>query len=405
MLPRDLKPAQFASYPPEARKLVSNCLATLRQLPLSFLPGLLRELIDYDFRFPAERRAHDRELAQIGALSASQMRDWFSGFAEIHLSAQLEAFDWVKSPAQFVEQLSAHLWTTHQLDAFRQASNEYADRLRAAVPPEPPPVPRLGITVIGQGVAAYDDPLFRKLRPHGGYFGRVNPDNGLRQLLDAVGARAQAHPLPYGHWYIDGGEEAEHSSALTSLSYKALEPVRMAVLHKMQAELDRPGMGPEALRTILAQMHPADLGMTSDGNQPRDAVLDRFAVSLLTEGSGTQIFSTSFAQWAAREALRRAQPVTLLLRFAPRQRQKPMNELLTTVSASPELDLVGSLIDADFGAYYSWLNQQRLTGADQSSFIVWFEGHSQALAVGPSMPRGTESSSSPNLSQLLAWTM
>jgi hypothetical protein len=405
MLPRDLKPAQFASYPPEARKLVSNYLATLEQLPLSFLPGLLRELINHDFRFPAERRAHERELAQISALSASQMREWFSGFTEIRLSPQLEAFDWVKSPAQFVEQLSAHLWTTHQLDAFRQASNAYADRLRAAVPPEPPPLPRLGITVIGQGVAAYDDPLFRKLRPHGGYFGHVNPDKGLRQLLDAVAARAEAHPLPYGHWYIDGGEEAEHSPALTSLSYKALEPVRMAVLHKMQTELDRPGMGPEALRTILAQMLPADLGMTRDGKKPRDAVLDRFAVSLLTEGSGTQIFSTSFTQWAAREALRRAQPVTLLVRFAPRQRQKPMSELLTTISATPELDFVGSLIDADFGAYYNWLNQQRLTGADQSSFVVWFEGHSQALAIGPSMPQGTESSSSPNLSQLLAWTM
>ena len=405
MLPRDLKPAQFASYPPEARKLVSNYLATLQQLPLSFLPGLLRELINYDFRFPAERKAHERELAQISALSAGQMRDWFGGFVEIRLSPQLEAFDWVKSPAQFVEQLSAHLWTTHQLDAFRQASNQYAERLRAAVPPEPPPLPRLGITVIGQGVAAYDDPLFLKLRPHGGYFGHVNPDKGLGQLLDAVAARAQAHPLPYGHWYIDGGEEAEHSPALTSLSYKALEPVRMAVLHKMQTELDRPGMGPEALRTILAQMLPADLGMTSDGNKARDAVLDRFAVSLLTEGSGTQIFSTSFTQWAAREALRRAQPVTLLVRFAPRQRQKPMNELLATISASPELDFVGSLIDADFGAYYNWLNQQRLTGADQSSFVVWFEGHSQALAIGPSMPQGTESSSSPDLSQLLAWTM
>ena len=82
-----------------------------------------------------------------------------------------------------------------------------------------------------------------------------------------------------------------------------------------------------------------------------------------------------------------------------------MNELLTAISASPELDLTGSLIDADLGAYYNWINQQRLTGADQSAFIAWFEGHGQALAIGPSMPQGTESSSSPNLSQLLAWTM
>jgi hypothetical protein len=402
MLPRDLKPEQFAGYPPEARKVVTNYLATLQQLPLSFVPTLLRELIDYDFKFPAERKARDGELAYLSSLSASQLKEWFQGFAQIRLSPQLEEFDWAKAPAQFVEQLSAHLWSTHQLDAFRQASNDYADGLRAAVPPEPPLVPRLGITIIGQGVASYDEPLFRKLRAHGAYFSRVKPEDGLRQLLDAVAARARAHPAPYRHWYIEGGEEADHAAAITCVSYTALAAARSRLLRKMQAEIDRPGMGPEALRTLLAQMRPTDLGMNRE-SKPADEVLQRFEVSLLTEGSGTQIFSTSFAQWAAREALRRAQPLTLLVRFAPRQRQKPMNELLVAGTSRPEFDFVGSLIDADFGAYYNWLNQQRLPGAERSSFLVWFEGHSQALAIGPSMPRGTESTSAADLEQLLAW--
>jgi hypothetical protein len=405
MLPRDLKPEQFAAYPPEARKLVGNYLGILRQLPLSFLPSLLRELIDYDFKFPAERKAREKELANLVSLSVGEVKQWFEGFARIRLSLQLEDFDWVKAPAQFVEQLSAHLWSTRQLDAFRQASNDYADHVRSAVPPELPPVPRLGITVIGQGVASYDEPLFRKLRAHGAYFSRLKPEDGLRWLLDAVAARAKAHPTPYGHWYIDGGEEADHAPSLTSVSYKALEPARSALLRWMQTELERPGMGPEAMRTLLAQMRPADFGMERASNdKPKDEVLERFEVSLLTEGSGTQIFSTSFAQWAAREALRRAQPLTLLVRFAPRQRQKPMNELLSPGMARPEFDLIGSLVDADLGAYYNWLNQQRLPGAEQSSFLVWFEGHSQALAIGPSMPRGTESTSAADLEQVLAWT-
>jgi hypothetical protein len=406
MLPRDLKPGRFAGYPPEARKIVTNYLATLQQLPLSFVPSLLRELIDYDFKFPAEQKAHEKELANLSSLSGEELKVWFEGFAQIRLSPHLEEFDWVKAPAQFVEQLSAHLWSTHQLDAFRKASNDYADRLRAAVPPEPLPAPRLGIAVIGQGVASYDQPLFRRLRAHGAYFSGVKPENGLRQLLDAVAARAKAHPAPYAHWYIDGGEEADHAATLACVSYKSLEPARAALLRWMQAEIDRPGMGPEALRTLLAQIRPADLGMDREpGSKPKDEVLERFEVSLLTEGSGTQIFSTSFAQWAAREALRRAQPLTLLVRFAPRQRQKPMNELLSAAAANPEFDFVGSLVDADLGAYYNWLNQQRLPGAEQSSFLVWFEGHNQALAIGPSMPRGTESASATDLEQVLAWTV
>src|SRR4029077_17583726 len=106
-------------------------------------------------------------------------REWFQGFGQITISSQLGQFDWVNAPAQFVEQLSAYLWTTHQLDAFRVAASAYADRLRAAVPPEAPAVPSLGITVIGQGVDAPQEPVFRKLRPHGAYFSGVKPENGL----------------------------------------------------------------------------------------------------------------------------------------------------------------------------------------------------------------------------------
>jgi hypothetical protein len=137
-------------------------------------------------------------------------------------------------------------------------------------------------------------------------------------------------------------------------------------------------------------------------DQEGDAVLDRFQVKLFTEGSGTQIFSTTFAQWTTREALRRAQPLTLLVRFAPRQRQKPMDELLSNTTSSPQLDPLGSLVDADMASYYHWINQQRLAGAEHASFLVWFEGHSQALVVAPSLPRGALSDSPMDLKGLVS---
>lgn len=68
----------------------------------------------------------------------------------------------------------------------------------------------------------------------------------------------------------------------------------------------------------MARLHPSDLGLhAGTGAKSQDEVLERFELRLLTEGSGTQIFSTVFAQWTAREVLRRAQPLTLLVRFAP----------------------------------------------------------------------------------------
>jgi len=398
MLPTELKADQFAGYPPDARKLIVVHLGVLRQLPISFVPNLLREAIDYDFKFPAERAALDGELAVISALTPAQRKEWFQGFEEISLSAKLLDFDWVDQPAQFVEQQAAYLWTTGQLDGFRKAATGYGNRLQDAAPPAPLPVRRLGIAIIGQGVESYGAPLFRNLREHGTYFGRVKPENGLQLLLEVASSRAKVNPVNYGHWYVDGGAAADHDRLLTSVSYAGLEPIRAALLKKMNAEIAQPGMGPEELRTRMAKVSPQELGMSAAG----DAVLDRFQVRLFTEGSGTQIFSTTFAQWTTREVLRRAQPLTLLVRFAPRQRQRPMNELLSDSREGADLDFVGSLRDADMAAYYQWINQQRLPGSDQSALVVWFEGHNQALAIGPSLPRNTKSDSEIDLARLVS---
>src|SRR5581483_10651170 len=107
-------------------------------------------------------------------------------------------------------------------------------------------------------------------------------------------------------FYIDGAEPlpltADH---LHTMSWSALSGPRQKLLARMRQIMNTPGSGPELARTELASLSPADLGMKSTGE---NAVMDYFAVSVLSEGSGTQIFSTTFAQWGAREVLRRAEP-------------------------------------------------------------------------------------------------
>ncbi len=372
-------------------------MALFRQLPLSFLPGLLHELVEYDERFPIERTRMDEELSILRTLSASQLATRFQDFAALKLSAKLEHTDWFAKPAQFLEQESAHLWTTHQLDAFREAADAYGERLQAARAIHTLPVRRLGIVIIGQGASGTQEPLFPLLRKHGTHFTAVKPEGGVEALLATAEARATAHPVAYGHWYVDGGALARQTVGLTTVSYDELNPVRARLLTFMQGEIAKQGVGPEGLRTDLAQLTPATLGMKREG----DAVLDRFQVKLFTEGSGTQIFSTTFAQWTTREALRRAEPLTLLVRYSPRQRQRPMNELLADTGSSIELDPAGSLVDADMGAYYHWVNQQRLTGSEQSSFVVWWEGQREALVVAPTLPRGASSDSPMDLHALV----
>jgi hypothetical protein len=398
MQPSEIQAEQFSGYPPEAKKVVLAHIEALRELPLIFIPSLLREVIDYDFKFPAERSAIDGELVLLSNSSPAQRHDRFQAFEQLSISENLKRSDWVNQPAQFTEQLSAYLWSTHQLDAFRAAAREYGARLQSEMPSEPLRARRLGIAVIGHGVTSFDGELFKNLREYGTYFNQIKPEQGLDLLLDGIAARSKVHSIPYGHWYVDGGQEMSHSSLLTCVSYKSLAPVRESLLRNVRAEIEKPGMGPEELRTHLARITPSDLGMNPDG----DAVLDRFQLKVLTEGSGTQIFSTTFAQWTAREVLRRAQALTLLVRFAPRQRQRPMNELLSSSQNDSEVDPIGSLIDADMASYYHWINQRRLPGYDQSAFLVWFEGHNQALVIAPTLPRGTTSNSVLDLGQLLS---
>lgn len=382
--PAQLAVADFAAYPPLAKQAVIQQLDLFREMPVPFLALLLRELINWDWKFPAERKQLDRQFIYLRSVSREQRQVLFAPFATLKLSAQLASSDWVNDPASFSEQLSAYLWASHQIDSFRSAAVEFVSKATTTIPEEPPEMHRVAIVILGQGVQNNSYPLFRKLRREGTYYRRVSAPGGLQDLLKAVNARAKNSSEAFSHWFIDGSSTSGVDETITYVSYDALTPIRARLQQKMRQVFES-GTGPEAFRSLLARMQPRDLGM----DESRNPTLSRFELSLLTEGSGTQIFSTTFVQWAARESLRRAQPVTLLARFTPRQLERPMNALLMEAVSKPMLDPQGSLIDADMGAYYTWLNQQRLAGAKEATFIAWFEAGTEAIAIGPNFDSGS----------------
>jgi hypothetical protein len=171
--PRQLAPSSFDTYPQLARQAALDHIDLLREMPIPFLALLLRELINWDWKFPAERKELDRQFAYLSSVSQEQRKLLFAPFASLKLSEQLEATDWINAPAAFSEQLSSHLWATHQIDSFHTAAVDFFAKVTAAVPEKPPPISRLAIVTFGQGVQANKYPLFRKLRPHGTYFRRV----------------------------------------------------------------------------------------------------------------------------------------------------------------------------------------------------------------------------------------
>ncbi|HYP14900.1 MAG TPA: hypothetical protein VEQ63_13315 [Bryobacteraceae bacterium] len=385
----ELTPEKIKGYPELATALLHSKLDLIRRLPLPFASLLMREAIGYDWKFPVERREIESDFVFLSKIEPARFHTLMAPFRSIRLSADLQSADWVSDPIGFAEKLSAHLWATHQIDQFRSAAVEYMNERTSAMPAKLPALSRFTCVLIGEGAAAASVPVFRKLRPHGTFYSNVQPDNGLSTLFGAVAERSAAHREPFAHWYIDGGVGASDlaPTGVASISYGGLAGARAAIQRELKASYES-RIGSEAMRSQLAQKKPEDLGLKGTGD---DAVLNRFALSILTEGSGTQIYSTTFVQWAVREALRRAQPVTMLARFRPRQRERPMQDLLLETQRAPDLDPVGSLLDADMGAYYTWINQQRLPGADKASFLVWFEGRREALAIGPSVDRASSS--------------
>jgi hypothetical protein len=386
MLPAQLRVQSFQAYPSKGRALAAAHLALLQSLPLGFVPFLLREVVIFDWKFPYEQVELTYQLEYLSKLAQPQRQTEMASFANLKLNDTLENADWVNQPAQFLEQLSAHLWATQQMDGFREASENYVRKFNATLPAEELPVPRLGIAVFGEGVSATQYKLFRKLRRSGVYFSQVNPANGLAAIAESLGVRAAAHRTPYAHWCIEGGAITAALPGFTCVDYDSLAGVRGKLAALMLSAYESTKFDPEKLRTTLAAVVPETVGMKNTG----DAALDRFQLSLLTEGSGTQIYSTTFVQWAAREALRRAHPLTVFTRYAPRQKGRTMDELLSGGQKKAAVDPEGSMIDGDMGAFYTWVNIQRLAGADNARFLAWFEGHGEAVAIGPGFKPGTE---------------
>jgi hypothetical protein len=399
MQPPEATAESFASYPPQARAFAVQHLAVIQKLPVTFAALMMREVITYDWRFPAERKDLDDQFAYLESLSPADFERSMRGFASQSSSPALSSMDWIQRPGEFVEAFTAELWSSHQIDAFRTTADAYSQAWRRAFPETQPAAPRLAVVVLGRDLRADNYPLFRRLAAHGVRVSQVDPKGAWEAILDAVAARAAKYPLPYGHWYIDGGSQPTAGDLrLATVTWAELAQVRSAMLSRMQTVIGSGHGGPEELRTLMAETTMRQVGMSAEG---KDEVLSRFKLSVLAEGSGTQIFSTTFVQWTAREALRRAQPCTLLLRYGPRQRQLPMNELLAGTGDRNAPDPQGSLIDADMGAYYTWIDQRRLTGADRASFLAWSEAHGQAVVAGPMAPRGTTVDTSMTMRQIL----
>jgi hypothetical protein len=396
MLPAQLTSSSFDKYPAQANKIAIDRLQLLRTLPLTLVASLLREVSVFDWLFPTEQRSLLAQMDGLPMLPANRRAGIIAEFGQISVPDSLASMDWINEPKRFLESLTAWLWSSNQIDQFHKAARDFGNAISENSTPQIPS-PRAAVVVLPAGIDKPGYPLFRKLRAHGTWFENVSSDANLNDLAAWVSARGARHPQPLSHFYIDGGIPVAALGAFAeSLSWDQTAAIRAQVLKQVTAMTEAPGTGPEKARSFLANSSPAAFGLHAEGAQ---GVMERFALSVLAEGAGTQIFSTTFAQWGARELLRRAEPDTLVVRFGLRRHLQTMNEMLGG-DAAPD-DAPGSCVDADMGAYYTWVNQQRLSGSSSAGFLAISQTRRQAIAIGPTVAKGAVSPQPAELDGLL----
>jgi hypothetical protein len=384
----------FAQYPPLGKDLALAYIDTLRRMPAVVLPSFLVSLYDYDQLFPVEQTQVRHQLEQL-----KQNPALLNPLFAIKLSSSLTgSHEWVKQPRLSLQKLTAELWSSQQMDKFRTASLAFVQALGR---PETrlPTIPRLLLIMIGKDVMpATEYTFFSKLQGFGRKFTAFDGTDTRDAMTEVLRRRAAAMQQEYAHWYIDGdrGDLVQPMQGVVRLHYDMMSPLKQRILSVMRDSISA-GSGPEALRESLSLMKPDEHTLTAF---QRDVRLRHFAMGVLTEGAGSQIFSTSFVQWAGREVIRRADPQTLLARFTPRQRQSSFNKMVIAGPDAPT-DAWGSLIDGDMAAWYLWLELQKLPSPSKTLTVVWAENSKQAVAVGHEFARGTVSDRPCSLRDLL----
>jgi len=380
MKPDQLQPENFRDYSPVARAFTVQNLALLRRLPLSICPSFLVQISDLDTCFPRERILLQNQCAALEAMQPGELDSLLAPIRAITLPPDISAMNWVKAPELFVERLSEVLWSSGQINAFHQASRT----LFAAIPDPADGKERLLLIALGRGADLSRRSLLKKLARRGLRLEALQTNTAAQQMIGVLRQRSERTKEDYGHWYIDGGEKwmapaQQGKSSLIETSYTELAPLRDHLLQRMQDILQQKKSGAELMRSALASTGPSALDSDKLSSDP---VLQRFYTELFTKGSGTQVFSTSFVQWSGRELTRRAKPSTLLLRYAPRQRYRSLNEMIEKPLADA-LDPESSLIDGEMGAFYNWIEMNWISAPGKLTTLVWAEGSQRAVLIGP----------------------
>jgi hypothetical protein len=400
----------------EAATLARSHADLLGRLPATVHAFILVELQRWAALFPAERRYQQALLEHLSRTTADELRQLAEGISRIEREAALTRIT-ERDPARFQDLAQAALRKQSRLPAWRHEVDQFFQPIDPAIESRlyPPDAPRrLVVQVYAGDIAVQPDKLWSRLRAKGiriplALGGVKNRDGYLRALLGAPSA--ERGPSLFGRLQDDGGfastdawiveshavlhDLLHHTprsgrAGWTALSYERLLPYRDAL---MRALFSRIQSGVESPQAFAAYARGLTIRPEPGALLNPDDIVQAFVRDVLLTGNGTLFVNNTFVEWAAVQALRRAQPRLLVARYGVRDRLKPFSSLLLfsqprTSDRIPLVeDPVGSFIDAEQLAYYVWVQAEKSAAyRGKTLYLFLAENHEELLAIRSDLP-------------------
>lgn len=397
----------------EAAALAREHEDLFARLPATVHAFIMVELRRWRDLFAAEQRYQRTLLACLTDMPASELREAGAPVAAVERRAGIGRMTG-SDPGRFQDESQARLRKTRLVSEWRTAIDRFFQRITPALDERlyPSTSPRRLIVQLYAGdIAVGGDGAWSRFKESGI---RVPLDvqasresasflSGLFGESDASGRPAFAAGLPAGPdtdppdaWLIEaqhvlhdrfarGSAGSASGPWFTGLSYERLLPYRDELMRALYQKIQSGVESPQAFAAYARSLRiaPPDGALT-----PAADVLRTFVRDVLLTGNGTLFVNNTFVEWAAVQALRRAQPRLLLIRYGVRDRLKPFSSLLlfSQPRESDRIPLiedpVGSFIDVEQLSYYVWLNAEKSAAyRGRTLYLFLAEGLDEMLAI------------------------
>lgn len=414
-----------SQYPTGIRDAVKNGL--LNRLPLSFLPFTSQQIQEWNYLFEYERRYLLRTLGYLDSLDPASFSALFHDLREIEDRMGLPLTNFAKHASTL--ETSSWLARSPYYQAWRaEVQNVFAriERGSELQYGREQPINRVIILILPAKLPLAPATVWGRWRETGSEFmleipAKANtrealfkPPLGQQGLLEVFRARSkQSEDV----WLIDAGNELSSLAAVPSalddaapitLSYELLKSFREGFLERINA-IQKDLADADA---VYAQLRKLSLDAWCPAEIAARPPVREFLRDLFLSGNGSSVFSNSFVEWAASEAMRRARPSVLVARFGARRRPKPFTSVAVFENqdrASPlpaEEDLEGSALDAQMLAHYTGLAARRYPEyREHTVFLCLAEALPRAFLAAPrefTLEIGAEPISSGRLGAILS---